>query len=212
MADTNSQSADARILSPHTSPHCIQRPHADIQHGCLTLTDHAPAEGALNPHINAPGHQGVEIQVTGSSVAPFTPRHHQSAQSVWADMMTAQTACHAIIPFYGISPNQPTALETSRDVCSTRTGRFYAGTSSAHGAVQAGATTTSAQAVVTPTMVPKTAPIINSLQVRQQSRVITPYKAEGWRNLLTTYGLLSKYPDIPNQLIHGLMVCAPVVS
>ena len=103
-------------------------------------------------------------------VMPVPPQFpDESAQSVWADMTTAQTTCHAIIPFYGISPNQPTALETSRDVCSTRTGRFYAGTSSAHRAVQAGATTMSAQAVVTPTMVPKTAPL--STVCRYDSKV-----------------------------------------
>ena len=77
MADTNSQSVDARILGPHTGPHRVQCPHADIQHGHLTLTDYAPTKGALNPRIDAPGHQGVEIQVTGSSITPFAPRHHQ---------------------------------------------------------------------------------------------------------------------------------------
>jgi len=212
MADINSKNGGARAPGhPIVPPHGPSL-HAGAQRGYPMPTGHLPTEDGLDPLAGGPNHQEEGTQMTGSSDETFAPRHSQFAQSAWAGTTNVQTARHATTPSYGTSQNQPTAPETSKAGCSIKVDRSYVGISSVLVGVPAKDTTMNAQVAEIPPMVPKTAPAVNRLRARQKNRAVTPYKAEGWRDLLSLHGLLSKYPDIPNQLIHGLMVRAPVIS
>lgn len=61
-------------------------------------------------------------------------------------------------------------------------------------------------------MVLRIAPAANKLRACQSDRVITPYKAEEWHNLLSLYNLTNKHPNLIKQLISGFHVCAPIIS
>ena len=138
---------------------------------------------------------------------PFaTQRPPLSVQSVLGGMMTALTAPPATYCPSGTTPGPPTALGTNKDASSTRVGVHFAGIFSNPVAVQVKDTTMSVPAAVTPAMEPKTAPAINTLLTRLQSRVQTPYNADGWWELLIASDLVHKYPTLIEQLIHGFRV------
>ena len=112
----------------------------------------------------------------------------------------------------GTTPGLPTVLGTNKDASSTRAGVHFAGISSNPVAVQVKDTTMSVPAVATPAMEPKTAPAVNTLLTCLQSRVQTPYNADGRRESLIASDLIHKYPTLIEQLIHGFRVCAPTIT
>ena len=126
--------------------------------------------------------------------------------------MTALTAPPATYRPSGTTPGPPTALGTNKDASSTRAGMHFAGIFSDPVAVQVKDTTMSVPAVATPAMEPKTAPAVNTLLTRLQSRAQTPYNADGWRELLIASDLVHKYPTLIEQLIHGFRVRAPTIT
>jgi hypothetical protein len=113
---------------------------------------------------------------------------------------------------YGTTRRQPTARAINKDICSTRAGKSSAGTSNGPGAVQAKGTTTNVQAVETPTMEPRNVPSASALSVRLRSRALTPYKADGWHEMLIRFRLSHKHPALLEQLMHGFRVQAPTIT
>ena len=67
-------------------------------------------------------------------------------------------------------------------------------------------------AAVTPTTVPKNAPAISMLSARLRSRAVMPYNANGWTDLLISLNITHKYPNLPNQLIHGFHMHMPTIT
>ena len=126
--------------------------------------------------------------------------------------MTALTAPPATSCPSGTTPGLPTALGTNKDASSTRAGMHFAGISSNPVAVQVKDTTMSIPAAATPAMEPKTAPTVNTLLTRLQSRVQTPYNVDGWQESLIASDLVYKYPILIEQLIHSFRVHAPTIT
>jgi hypothetical protein len=73
-------------------------------------------------------------------------------------------------------------------------------------------TTTSAQAVEMPITEPTSAPSVSALLARLLSKALTPYNADGWRDLLIEFDLLHKHPTLLEQLMHGFHVRAPTIT
>ena len=94
----------------------------------------------------------------------------------------------------------------------TRADRPCVGTSNAPADALARTTFTNALGVVILTMALKGAPAANQLLQRRRTKAVTPYRVDGWRNLLSKYGLDRKYPFIVDQLSHGFTVRAPIVA
>jgi hypothetical protein len=113
---------------------------------------------------------------------------------------------------YGTTRRRPTARAINKDICSTRAGESSAGTSNGPGAVQAKGTTTNVQAVETPTTEPRNVPSASALSVRLRSRALTPYKADGWHEMLIRFRLSHKHPALLEQLMHGFRVQAPTIT
>jgi hypothetical protein len=73
-------------------------------------------------------------------------------------------------------------------------------------------TTTSAQAVEMPITEPTSALSVSALLARLLSKALTPYNADGWRDLLIEFNLLHKHPTLLEQLMHGFHVRAPTIT
>jgi hypothetical protein len=70
----------------------------------------------------------------------------------------------------------------------------------------------SAQAVEMPITEPTSAPSVSALLARLLSKALTPYNADGWRDLLIEFDLLHKHPTLLEQLMHGFHVRAPTIT
>jgi len=159
-------------------------------------------EGDLHPHADTPG----------PHAAIFDPKPHWYAQNVWVGMKSAQTAPSAMKPSYGTNRKPHNVLEISMGGSSARADRPCVGTSSAPVDALAKTTFMNALGAVTLTTALKGAPAANQLLQCRQTKAVTPYRVDGWRNLLSKYGLDHKYPFIVDQLLHGFTVCAPIIT
>ena len=101
---------------------------------------------------------------------------------------------------------------TSKAGCSTRAAALSAGTSSVPMDVQVKDITMNVLAAAMPTTVPKNAPTISMLSARLRSRAMMPYNANGWTDLLISLNITHKYPNLPNQLIHGFHMHMPTIT
>lgn len=110
---------------------------------------------------------------------------------------------------YGITQHPCTACTTHKDNCSTKADEYFAGISNTSMDTQAKGTTTSAQAMGTPTTEPRNAPSTSTLSAHLQSKAVTLYNVDGWWDLLIELNLLHKHPALLEQLMHGLHVWTP---
>ena len=180
--------------------------HAGAHHGQDLHTSPQPEALAqyVAGHNPERGHHGTAIAMTTNGSAPFiTPRLPQSAQNASEGMKIALIAQFVMHHPSGTIQKLPIAHMTSKDACSTRADKSSAGTSNGLMGAWAKDTTTSAWVVETPTMEPKIAPATSILLAHRQSKALTPYNADSWRDLLIAFNLLNKYPMLLKQIIHG---------
>ena len=95
------------------------------------------------------------------------------------------------------------ACAISKSACSTRVDESSVGTSNAPADARAKVTTTSAQAVEMPITEHRSASSVSTLPARLLSKALTPYNADGWRDLLIEFHLSHKHPTLLDQLMHG---------
>ena len=129
-----------------------------------------------------------------SQVQPLRPS--RPAPCAWA--ATATTSPAAMPSSFGTTP-LPAAAATKPVAWSIPVVPPCAPTGSSQGAAPAPPTltATSAQAAETRPIEPKAALEARRLEPR------TPYRAEAWLRLLSQAGIVSKYPDLPNSILHG---------
>ena len=113
---------------------------------------------------------------------------------------------------FGTTPDLLTAPGTSKASYSTRAATLSAGTSSVSVDVQVKDITMNVLTAMMSTTVPKNAPAVSVLSACLRSRTVMPYNANGWTNLLISLNIAHKYPDLPNQLIHGFHTCTPTIT
>ena len=203
--DSNLQTVGTSSPEIHVGAHHSRDLHTSPQPEALAqyVAGHNPERG----------HHGTAIAMTTNSSAPFiTPRLPQSAQNALEGMKIALIAQFVMRHPSGTIQELPTAHMTSKDACSTRADESSAGTSNGLVGAWAKDTTTSAQVAETPTMKPKIAPAASILLARCQSKALTPYDADGWRDLLIAFNLLNKYPTLLEQIIHSFRVHAPIIT
>ena len=203
--DSNLQTVGTSSPEIHVGTHHSRDLHTSPQPEALAqyVAGHNPKRG----------HHGTAIAMTTNSSAPFiTPRPPQSAQNALEGMKIALIAQFVMRHPSGTIRELSTAHMTSKDACSTRADESSAGTSNGLVGARAKDTTTSAQVAETPTMKPKIAPAASILLARCQSKALTPYDADGWRDLLIAFNLLNKYPTLLEQIIHSFRVHAPIIT
>jgi hypothetical protein len=159
------------------------------------------------------GHHGAAGATKPNGVVLFTTTNpHRPAQSVSEPTKPIQIVPPVTYRHYGTTRRRLTARAINKDVCSTRAGESSAGTSNGPGAVQAKGTTTNIQAAETPTTEPRNVPSASALSVCLRSRALTPYKADGWHEMLIRFRLSHKHPALLEQLMHGFRVWAPTIT
>ena len=169
-----------------------------------------PALHSLTPDATVPLDRGLPPRVAipflrrGSPTRIFSgaqnnDQAHRSAPSAWAARRTIST--NAAPVSFGTDPTLLMSPGAKRDTSQTQMGLAFVTTGKGRTDVQTRRAPTgegtSVQDVEKPAMGPRHA------LVQRTQTPLTPYKAEAWRSLLISTGLISKYPSIPRGLVQG---------
>ena len=127
-------------------------------------------------------------------------------------MRTALTIPPATCHPSGTTQVQLTACVTSKGGCSTKVAKPCVGTSNVPVAALDKAITMSAQVAVMLTTEPKTALADSMWSACRQSRALTPYNVNGWRELLIALNISHKHPNLIDQLMHSFLAWAPTIT
>ena len=159
------------------------------------------------------GHLGAAaVTITNGGALFATRRPCPPAQSASERTKSAPIVPPATRRPCGIIQHLPTVHATSKDACSIRVDEASVGIFNAPVDARAKGTITNAQAAETPTTEPRNAPSASALPARLLSRALTPYNADGWRDMLIKFNLSHKHPALLEQLMHGFRVQAPTIT
>lgn len=175
-----------------------------------TTSAGGPALHSLTPVATVPLDQGPPPRVAipflgkGSPIRVFSSAQnndqaHWSVPSAWAAGLTISTNAEPVS--FGTNPTLLMSPGATRGTSQTRMELAFVTTGKGRTDVQTHRAPTvegtSVQDVEKPAMGPR-----HALAQRMQTP-LTPYKAEAWRSLLVSTGLISKYPSIPRGLVQG---------
>lgn len=156
---------------------------------------HAQYTTSLSPERS---HHDIATAMTmNNSILFRISRLYQLAQSAWEHMKPTLIAPFATCCPFGIPQPPPTVHATNKDTCLTRVDEFFAEISNIPANVQV---------VVTSTMELKNTSFISMLPACLLSRILMPYNADDWQNMLLHFRLFHKYPALIEQLMHSFHV------